>query len=110
MPDVHEFGIMPRTPQKGERYDEYEPKKYRCISVNGERIDEILQKLEEIEFFWHTIDVRGMGIAYCGITLISPQSAKKMVGILPRDKDFLPLIELLEKAVLQDSFVIHYGL
>ncbi len=27
----HEFGIMPQPPEKGKRYDDYEPKKYNCI-------------------------------------------------------------------------------
>lgn len=110
MPDIHEFGIMPRTPQTGERYDDYEPQKYGCIAVDGERIDEILHKLDEIEFFWHSVDIHGMGIAYCGITLIPPQSAKKMMEILPRDEDFMSLMELLDRAVSQDRFVIHFGI
>ena len=29
----HEFGIMMNTPRQSERYDEYEPWKYECISV-----------------------------------------------------------------------------
>ncbi|MBE6888519.1 MAG: hypothetical protein E7485_00690 [Ruminococcaceae bacterium] len=110
MPDLHKFGIMPRTPQKGECFDSYEPRKYGCISVDGERIDAILSKLDEIEFFWHSVDVCGMGIAYCGITLISPTSAKKMIDILPHDEAFISLIKLLERAISQDKFVIHYGL
>lgn len=107
---THEFGIMPRIPQTGERYDDYEPQKFGCIAIDADRIDEILEPLAETEFFWHTVDVRGMGLACCGITLIPPQSAEKMLEILPRDEDFLPLIELLEKAVADNSFVIHYGL
>lgn len=30
----HEFGIMMDAPQQGTRYDEYEPWKYTCISVD----------------------------------------------------------------------------
>ena len=30
----HEFGIMMNTPRQSERYDEYEPWKYECISVD----------------------------------------------------------------------------
>lgn len=29
----HEFGLMDNTPQRGKRYDEYEPQKYNCISA-----------------------------------------------------------------------------
>ena len=82
------------------------------VKVQNEqlKLGEILEPLAETEFFWHTVDVRGKGLACCGITLISPQSAERMLEILPRDEDFLPLIELLEKAVADNSFVIHYGL
>ena len=31
----HEFGIMMDAPQQGKRYDEYEPGKYTCISVDN---------------------------------------------------------------------------
>ena len=32
----HEFGIMMDAPQPGKRYDEYEPWKYDCISVDDD--------------------------------------------------------------------------
>ena len=34
----HEFGIMESAPVNGKRYDEYEPKKYNCISVDDDHI------------------------------------------------------------------------
>lgn len=109
MPDAHEFGIMQRAPKTGERYDSYEPQKYNCISIASEYIDEITLPLSEIEFYWHTVDVVGKGIAYCGITLISPQSAAKIPDILPYDEVFEPLRQLLKNAISKDRFVIHYG-
>ena len=35
----HEFGIMESAPVSGKRYDEYEPKKYNCISVDDDYIE-----------------------------------------------------------------------
>ena len=39
----HEFGIMQSSPEKGLRFDKYEPHKYNCISVD----DDLLQKAAE---------------------------------------------------------------
>ena len=41
----HEFGIMQIAPQKGKRYDEYEPQKYECISINDDYIEKMMVDL-----------------------------------------------------------------
>ena len=66
----HEFGIMQNAPQRGVRYDEYEPWKYNCISVNDDYLEDVAANFNHIDCYWHTLDVKGKGIAYCGITLI----------------------------------------
>ena len=71
----HEFGIMKCAPAKGKIFEKYEPLKYNCISVDDEYILPLLEPLSNELFYWHTIDVTGKGLAYCGITLISPKSA-----------------------------------
>ena len=40
----HEFGIMMDAPQPGKRYDEYEPWKYDCISVDDDYVEGIAEK------------------------------------------------------------------
>ena len=70
----HEFGIMPVAPQPGERYDQYGPWKYGCISVDDDYLEGIIEKLTSIDFYWHALSVEGKGLAYCGITLIPPSS------------------------------------
>jgi len=70
----HEFGIMPVAPQPGKRYDQYGPWKYGCISVDDDYLEGIIEKLTSIDFYWHTLSVKGKGLAYCGITLIPPSS------------------------------------
>lgn len=69
----HEFGIMPKAPKTGKRYDKYEPQKYDCISVDDAYLQEVTDRLIAIDFYWHTLSVRGRGLAYCGITLIPPR-------------------------------------
>ena len=53
---VHEFAMMPHEPQKGVRFDMYEPQKYACIAVPDDAIEGILPKLAEIEFYHHVVD------------------------------------------------------
>ena len=76
----HEFGIMHIAPKFGERYDTYEPQKYDCIFVEDDDILPILEQLQEIDFYWHTLDVSGKGLAYYGVTLISPEASKAFLS------------------------------
>lgn len=41
----HEFGIMMDAPQQGKRYDEYEPWKYACISVDDAYLEGVVERL-----------------------------------------------------------------
>ena len=106
----HEFGIMQTPPQKGVRYDEYEPHKYNCISVDDEYIEEIDKKVLDMPAFWHTIDKEEKGLAYCGITLIPPTSVEYIMRLLPAEDELLEFMELLKTAQKENKFIIHYGL
>ena len=75
------FGIMQTAPENGKRYDDFEPEKYNCISVNDNHIEVIVEKLTDIDFYWHTLDVEAKGIAYCGVTLIPPSSMQQFISI-----------------------------
>ena len=39
----------------GKRYDEYEPWKYACISVDDAYLDGVVERLTSIDFYWHTL-------------------------------------------------------
>ena len=106
----HEFGIMQTTPQNGQRFDEYVPEKYNCISVNDNYIENILEKLTDVDFYWHTTDVSGKGLAYSGITLIPPSSMQKFISVIDENLDLHQLKELLSKAYDENKWVIHFGL
>ena len=101
---------MPNAPQKGKRYDEYEPEKYGCISVDDGYIGDIVANFKAIDFYWHTLDVKRKGIAYCGITLIPPDSIKSFINVIENNANLLELIELAEKASRESKWMIHFGL
>lgn len=106
----HEFGIMQNAPEQGKRYDEYEPQKYNCISVNDDYLEDIVANFDSIDFYWHTLDVKGKGLAYCGVTLIPPCSIKEFVDVIKDNPDLLELRKLSEKALAENKWLIHYGL
>lgn len=106
----HEFGIMQDAPQKGERYDEYEPQKYNCISVDDEFIEIILSDLDDIDFCWHSPDVCEKGLAYCGITLIPPSSLPEFISVIRNRPELSELTRLMQKAEYENKWVIHFGL
>ena len=106
----HGFGIMEAAPEKGRRYDEYEPQKYNCISVDDDYVEKIDANLNNIVFYWHTLDVPAKGIAYTGITLIPPTSIQAFTAIIKDVAELNELKDLLEKALVENKWVIHFGL
>ena len=106
----HEFGIMQNAPEKGKRYDEYEPQKYNCISVNDDYLEDIVADFDDIDFYWHTLDVEGKGLAYCGVTLIPTCSLNEFVDVIKDIPELHELRILSEKALAENKWLIHYGL
>ena len=107
---VHEFAMMPLEPQKGVRFDMYEPQKYACIAVPDDAIEGILPKLAEIEFYHHVVDEPKKGLAYYGITLIPPTSERSFIEAIGNSAELDKLRTLLETAVMFDKWVIHFGI
>lgn len=106
----HEFGIMQHDPKPGKRYDEYEPQKYNCISVADDYIVKMDASLGNVDFYWHTLDVPAKGIAYTGITLIPPPSIQAFTAVIKDFAELNELKDLLEKALVENKWVIHFGL
>ena len=106
----HEFGIMMNTPRQSERYDEYEPWKYECISVDNKYLEGVVERLSSIDFYWHTLSVKRKGLAYCGVTLVPPCSLKAFIDVIADNSELSELKKLLENALSNNKWVIHYGL
>lgn len=106
----HEFGIMPEAPLPGVRYDAYEPEKYHCIDVDDDDIMELVPQFNEANMYWHTLDVPGKGLAYCGITLIPPATAGDLAAVTPNQPEFAELKELLLMAQTEGKYIIHFGI
>lgn len=79
---VHAFGILPRSPVPGERYDTYEPERYGCGAVDDQWVEPLAEKLREVPVYWHSLDLPGKGLDDCGITLIPPASIPAVLAAL----------------------------
>lgn len=106
----HEFGIMQSDPAAKKRYDEYEPQKYNCITVNDDCFENTVIKLNCIDFYWHSLDNPAKGLAYAGITLIPPTSMPPFIDAIKEVFELSELIKLLEKAFEENKWMIHFGL
>ena len=106
----HEFGIMESAPVSGKRYDEYEPKKYNCISVDDDCIEGIQEPLLIFDSFCHTVDIPMKGLNYAGITLIPPTSMDAFLTVIGNGIEYAELRKLLIDAKNRNKYVIHYGL
>lgn len=101
---------MQATPQKGKRYDVYDPQKYNCITVDDDYLEDIVTNFNDIDFYWHSLDVPGKGIAYCGITLIPPTSMQAFISVIDNLSELSELKALIQKAYAENKWMIHFGL
>lgn len=106
----HEFGIMQKKPEHGQRYDKYNPEKYHCIEVQDGFLQPLLPSVAALDCFWHSLDVPGKGLAYHGITLIPPQALAELISITGSADGLEQLRELLARALAEKKYVIHLGI
>ena len=88
----------------------YVPKKYDCISINDDIVEVFANRLLDVDMHWHTIDITGKGLAYCGITLIPQASLGSVIDVIDGFGELLELRELLKHAQQQNLYVIHFGI
>ena len=69
---VHEFGILQKAPMHGNRFDEYEPERYSCVSADDAFIEDRLWDFMILPCYAHSIDLPCSGLCDCGVTLIPP--------------------------------------
>lgn len=107
---AHGFGIMPRGPAPGMRFDEYAPARYGCIFVDDDQMAALAPKLAAVELYWHTVDNPQKGLAYCGVTLIPPEKLPALICKIADEPACSALLELLGRAKASNRYVIHFGI
>lgn len=115
----HDFGIIEKF-EADKWYSDYEPEKYNCICVSDEVIEEMLieylEDLGNLKTYFHVKKHPGLGLDYCGTTIIPPSSLKEFKKIITTaNKRFksLELDKLIKKvniAIRENKHLIHYGI
>jgi len=115
----HEFGIIDSF-EENKWYSDYEPKKYNCISVNDDLIEELIIKYNEelmaIKTYFQVTTQPGTGLDYCGVTLIPPESLKQFRDVIIKanshyqSQELKLLIEKVSDAIIKNKYLIHYGI
>lgn len=108
----HEFGIMETGPKMSQWFDKYEPEKYKRIKINDDFIEPLLTEFQNIPCFWHTLKRSETNLAYCGITLIPPESIDDFLFIFNRyhSEQYKAIIGLLEQTKRKNKYIIHFGI
>ena len=110
-----EFGIIPEI-LIDEIYTNYEPQKYNCIEIDDDLyIDDWWSQLQNMETYFNGLDFHSKGLNRHGVTLIPPISLKHFENILKNDSRLLSdpclksLLGIIQKAILENKYMIHYG-
>ena len=101
----HNFGVIEKF-EEDKWYSDYEPKKYNCISVSDDLIEGIvkehLEELGKLKTYFQMKKHPGLGLDYCGITIIPPRSFKS--------SELENLINKINIAIRDNKHLIHYGI
>ncbi|WP_255822083.1 short-chain dehydrogenase [Domibacillus sp. PGB-M46] len=111
---VHEFGIIDNI--ENEKNDiGYEPLKYNCISVDDEIVNSLNEHLSIMKTYFHSLKRPEFGLAYCGITIIPPESLSLFYEVVTSSTFYKKSVELNELAIKinqakeESKHIIHYG-
>ncbi len=108
----HEFGVINLFSNNLKKFTKYNPEKYNCISIHDDFIISIADKFQGIEFINPCTNEKCYNLCYCGITIIPPKSHEAFIEVLKRENDCIyeQLILLFKKAMIENKYIIHYGI
>lgn len=110
-----EFGIIDVI-EKDKDYSWYEPEKYHCVVIADDiYIDDWWEQLSLMKTYFHHLKRPAFGLARWGVTLIPPESLPFFQDIVLSDKrinednHLVDLACLIQKAIDEQKYMIHYG-
>ena len=115
MPCVAEFGIIEEFEKNKDYSTEYEPQKYNCVAIDDDILNDWWEELTLIKTYFHCYSRSEFGLARWGVTLVPPESLEAFYNIVSKDEkskaseELTNLMILLRKAILENKYVIHYG-
>lgn len=86
-----------------------------CVAIDDDILDDWWDELTLIKTYFHCYNRPNFSLARWGVTLIPPESLEAFYNIVSNDKrsnslkELNDLMILLQKAIAQNKYVIHYG-
>ena len=111
----HEFGLIENI-EKEKSYDSYEPEKYNCISIDDDIIQSFVKSMGTMKTYYHNMNRPDFGLAYCGVTIIPPESLIQFQNIILSSKmireseEVVELANIISQAINQNKYMIHFGI
>ncbi|QFT89217.1 hypothetical protein FIU87_11210 [Bacillus sp. THAF10] len=111
----HEFGIIEDFNIRKD-YSYYSPEEYSCISVDDDLIQNFSESLKMMKSYFHSYERLGFGLAYCGVTIIPPESLTLFYEVIvssPSFKESSNLTDLaakVSKSNEEKRYMIHFGI
>ena len=111
---VAQFGIISEF-EKDKDYSDYKPKKYNCVAINDDILDDWWNELTLIKTYFHCYSRPNFALARWELRLFPPESLDEFYNIVSKhtkSKSSIELIDLmilLRKAISENKYVIHYG-
>lgn len=112
---THKFGIIDEV-ENDKNYSIYEPEKYNAIKVDDDLIEPLLSKFQTIGTYFHSLDRPEYGLAYCGVTIIPPESLEDLLTLLINEStnfkncEFDELLNKVNIAIENKKYMIHFGI
>ena len=108
--DTHAFGLMDRPPEPGRDYGVYDPENYVCAWAEDDALNEAAGAVSGMDCCWGALDRPEKGLAWCGVTLIPPESLPVLLAALEGRTALQAVYRLLQRAEQSHQFVIHFGI
>lgn len=110
-----EFGIIPEI-LTNEIYTNYEPQKYDCIKIDDDLyINDWWPQLQNMKTYFNELNSPAKGLNRHGVTLIPPISLGYFENIIKNDlrlfsdPSLKKLLMIIQKAISENKYIIHYG-
>lgn len=131
MPDCVYFGVIPEFDSSKSYYlsdNFYEGcfedhlEKFNCVPISDDIVNELIRFTRGIPTYFGSADRAGDGIDHWGITLIPPESVKRLIDVIEENretiaagnedeaKDIDVMLTKLRKAYDTGKYAICYGI
>lgn len=117
---IHDFVLCKELPK------DLDPRKYKNIGIKiqDQFIEENYDVFKNVKMYWNNTDNIDQGFKYYGITIITPEIAGKLLQTVKTflegntseqaeyfvGDDWDTLKKILETAISEDQFIIHFGI